>query len=127
MNQRDELARELFIADNINQPREQSIIDWEWFESTKKNQGRVESYKAMAAGLITAGYSKPRTITTITELDALGFHAVVIDPCGDPAVCERSSPDFCEWELAGVGGLMDSATLLMSGSSCIALYDGDAA
>ena len=56
--QRDELARELFIADNSNQSREQSIVDWEWFEATDNYRGRIQHYKDMAAGMIAAGYSK---------------------------------------------------------------------
>lgn len=80
--ERDELARELFIADNGNQSREQSLVDWEWFESTDNYRGRIQHYKDMAAGMITAGYSKPRTITTVEELDALPLGSVILDGGG---------------------------------------------
>lgn len=56
--QRDELARELFIADNSNQSREQSLVDWEWFEGANNYRGRNEHYKNMAVGMIAAGYRK---------------------------------------------------------------------
>lgn len=56
--QRDEMARELFIADNSNQPREQSIVDWDWFEATDNYRGRIQHYKDMASGMIAAGYGK---------------------------------------------------------------------
>lgn len=62
--QRDDLAREIFIADNSNQPREQSIIDWEWFESTPRYAVRIERYKEMAAALIAIGWTKPSTNET---------------------------------------------------------------
>jgi len=57
-NERDELARELFIGDNHNQPRESSIQDWRWFEVTGRNQGMVEHYKTMASHIITVGYRR---------------------------------------------------------------------
>lgn len=75
--ERDELAQELFIADNANQPREQSIIDWQWLNDTEQFRYRVERYKDMAAGVIASGYRKPRTITTVAELDALPVGAVI--------------------------------------------------
>jgi len=58
MNARDELALELFIGDNGNQPRESSIQDWIWFKVSGKQQGQVEHYKAMADHALAAGYVK---------------------------------------------------------------------
>lgn len=51
--ERDELALELFIADNRKQPREVSIADWwccQGFEAWH--------YKDMATGAIAAGWRK---------------------------------------------------------------------
>jgi hypothetical protein len=62
MSARDELALELFIGDNGNQPREASIADWEYFHAAGNFQGRVEHYEVMADAILTAGYTKPRTI-----------------------------------------------------------------
>jgi hypothetical protein len=59
---RDELALELFIGDNGNQPREASIADWEYFQDSNNFQGRVEHYEVMADAILTAGYTKPRII-----------------------------------------------------------------
>ena len=69
----------------------------------------------------------PREVTTVAELDALGFEAVVLDPCGTPAVCQRSTQTESFWELGGIGAsdLIDSDTLLLSGSSCTVLHEGD--
>ncbi|AYN55822.1 hypothetical protein PP635_gp43 [Arthrobacter phage Auxilium] len=57
-NHRDELALELFIGDNGNQPREQSIVDWQWFNETVRYRGRVENYKVMADAILAAGYRR---------------------------------------------------------------------
>lgn len=59
MKARDELALELFIGDNFNQPREASIADWEYFHAEGRFQGRVEPYEVMADAVLTAGYRKP--------------------------------------------------------------------
>lgn len=58
MNERDELALELFVGDNFNQSREKSIADWEYFHAEAKFQGRIEHYKIMADAILTAGYRK---------------------------------------------------------------------
>ena len=55
---RDELALELFIGDNGNQPREASMADWAYFHYEVKFLGRVEHYKAMAEHALAAGYRK---------------------------------------------------------------------
>lgn len=82
MSARDELALELFIGDNGNQPREASIADWEYFHAEGMFQGRIEHYEVMAAALLAAGYVKPRTITTAEEIDALLVGSVVKDDDG---------------------------------------------
>lgn len=76
--ERDELALELFIGDNANQPRETSIQDWTWFEVARKAQGQVEHYKTMAEHALAAGYRKPCQVTTEEELDALPPGSVVL-------------------------------------------------
>jgi len=57
-SERDELALELFIGDNFNQPREQSIADWEHFSAMNKYYRGVEHYKAMAGHALAIGYRK---------------------------------------------------------------------
>lgn len=94
--QRDDLARELFIADNSNQPREASIVDWEWFEGAGKQRGQTEHYHNMAVGMIAAGYRKPRTITTVEELDALPEGTQIVDACERLAL-EETSIGCLEW------------------------------
>lgn len=74
MNDRDELAREVFIADNSGQSREDSLKDWAEYDFASE-----QSYAhTIADGLIAAGYRKPRTITTVEELDALAMGSKVV-------------------------------------------------
>lgn len=42
----------------------------------------------LADELIAAGYRKPRTITTVEELDALAEGSMILD--GDPDVCSKN-------------------------------------
>jgi len=55
---RDDLALELFIGDNGNQSRGQSVIDWGWFNDTDRFRGRIEHYKVMAAHVLAVGYQR---------------------------------------------------------------------
>ena len=105
--QRDELALELFIADNSGQPRESSLEDWAWFAETGKQRGEVQHYKDMAAGMIAAGYRKPRAITTVAELDALPKGSVVLD--GD--VCVRRADG--RWKVSDLAGVYASAEITL--------------
>lgn len=59
--QRDELAREIFIADNGGQPREASLKDWEALGRSTQ-AGKTYAHN-IADGLLVAGWTKPRTIT----------------------------------------------------------------
>jgi len=104
-------------------------LDWGGdasFEDLAAKIKRSWLSEALAQAKVVAEHFQPRTVTTVEELDALGFEAVVIDPCGTPAVCQRSTREFCDWALGGSGELVDSATLLMSGSSCTVLHEGQA-
>lgn len=69
--QRDELARELFIADNFNQPREQSVVDWDWFVSTPRFAVRVEHYKNMAEGAIANGWAKVPDDSKLSRVEVI--------------------------------------------------------
>jgi hypothetical protein len=100
MNDRDELAREIFIGDNFRQPREYSIVDWEWLEKTVTPHYRTECYKAIADAILATGWIKPRTITTVEELDALPHEAVVQDAGG--FILEHwEEPEDRIWKAAG--------------------------
>jgi len=54
----DELALELFIGDNHNQSRGQSVIDWNWLNDTDRFRGRIEHYKVMAEHILAIGYKR---------------------------------------------------------------------
>lgn len=54
MSARDDLAREIFIADNAGQSREASLADWAAYD-----MATAQSYAHnIADGLIAAGYGK---------------------------------------------------------------------
>lgn len=109
MSERDELALELFIGDNGNQPRESSVKDWQWFKETRRQRGQVEHYEAMAEHMIAAGYRKPRTITTREELEALGYGSVIRSEHRHYWVAHKE--DGAEgnqgWAAAGTSGIPD--------------------
>lgn len=74
MSARDELAREI------------TTFRERWFGSL--GGGSPKEDVQIADHILAAGYSKPRTITTVTELDALHAKAVILDPNGTPWVCD---------------------------------------
>lgn len=70
-DERDELAELIASAEypNMNPP---------WAE--RKDRSPVKYYSRKYADvLIAAGYRKPRTITTVEELDALALDSVILD------------------------------------------------
>ena len=72
MSARDELALDIFLADNSNIPEGELLKAWD------EEAGHLRPYAhGIADGLIAKGYSKPRTITTVEELDALPRGSVV--------------------------------------------------
>lgn len=63
--QKDELARDIFLADNSNAAP--GLMEKEWDE----NATTYHYAHSIAEGLIAKGYRKPRTITSLAELAAL--------------------------------------------------------
>lgn len=80
---------------------------------------------AMRQMLTEFGYSRPRTISTVEELDKLRFQAVVIDSYGTPYVCERHATNgTCnEWRPAGMNHLELSDDIRQHGPFTVA-YEG---
>lgn len=110
MSERDELAMELFIGDNFNQPREASIADWEYFQDSNNFQGRVEHYEVMAGHILAAGYRKPRTISTHQERATLKPGTICVDRAGN--AWKRG---FGSWVGTGEGGpLYDEENLTLT-------------
>lgn len=66
--QREELARDIFVADNSSIPS--AGDEWDTFCAVIDAPLSHYAY-GIADGLITKGYRKPRAITTVEELDAL--------------------------------------------------------
>lgn len=75
--QRDELAREIFIADNYHARRE--FMEAEWAERS----GGYQYAFWIADGLIASGYAKPRTITTVEELKTVYAGCLIRESNGD--------------------------------------------
>lgn len=67
-NERDQFAEDIYTADRLH-------------KNDPVDLTAHYSY-VIADELIAAGYRKPRTITTIEELDALGDRTVVMDRYG---------------------------------------------
>lgn len=73
MSARDELAKLLFVTDNHN--AKDADAEWEFLQQTPKY---LAAYHQMADAILAAGYRRPRTITTVEELDALPNGSVVL-------------------------------------------------
>jgi len=69
--QKDELARDIFLADNTSAAP--GLMEKEWDE----NPTTYHYAHAIAEGLAAKGYRKPRTITTIEQLYELGLGSVI--------------------------------------------------
>ena len=67
--QRDEMARDIFFADNANAPKGRIQEDWEALGRSTQ-AGKTYAY-AIADGLIVNGYRKPRVITTVGNMAGL--------------------------------------------------------
>lgn len=76
MSARGELARDIFLADNWRMPKPAAIEDWDALaQSTQRGDTYAHN---IATRLLAAGYSKPRTISTVEELDALPVGSVIL-------------------------------------------------
>lgn len=70
---RGELARDIFLADNVNAPS--GLMEAEW----DGNKGDETYAHSIADGLIAKGYTKPRKVETFDELEALADGTAVLD------------------------------------------------
>ncbi|GLU58601.1 hypothetical protein [Paenarthrobacter ureafaciens] len=70
----DTLAWDIFRADNANIPEDQLRAGF---------PAEAEYAINIARHLRAAGYTEPRTITSILDMDALPVGSVVLDLCGD--------------------------------------------
>jgi hypothetical protein len=75
MNERDELAKAVFVADNYNATDDVTLSDW---EALVESDGDASYAHRIAQGLIQAGYRRPRTITTVEELNALPAGSILL-------------------------------------------------
>jgi hypothetical protein len=109
MNDRDELASIIASTFRIH-PNGVAYVD----------------HKGGSDAILAAGYRRPRTITTVEELDALRFQAVVLDAYGTPYVCERHRTDGTrnEWKPSGMDHLEDSETILYHGPAVV-IHEGE--
>lgn len=103
--ERDELAREVFVADNAGQSREASLQDWETFGPIDRAYAHT-----IADGLLADGWTKTRRITTAEELDALAFASVVLDDDGDVYRSGINNGETAWWQ-AGPQGMFRTVAL----------------
>ena len=75
MNEREALAKAVFVADNYNATDDVTLSDW---EALVESDGDASYAHRIAQGLIQAGYRRPRTITTVEEIKDLPALAVVL-------------------------------------------------
>lgn len=111
MSARDELARDIFLADNVNAPA--GLMEAEW----DGNKGDETYAHMIADGLLAFGYRKPRKITAAEEVDALGFMATILDANGCVWVNDGDTLD--EW--ASLGESDSQGGPIWRGSADIAL------
>ena len=109
--QRDELAREIFISDNSHARR--AVMEAEWSERS----GGYQYAFWIADGLIAAGWTKPRIITTAEELDALPQWSAILDGVGD--VAQKLNGRWHFPETAPMG----ASKVLKYGASVTVLYE----
>lgn len=113
MSDRDELAEMLA---NTRYPN--LIPAW----NDREDRSPVKYFsRKQADALIAAGYTKPRTITSVEELDALRFQAVILDAYDTPYVCERHRTDGSrnEWKPSGMDHLLESDDVLFHGPATV--------
>lgn len=91
-NERDELAKAVFVADNYNATDDVTLSDW---EALVASDGDGSYAHRIAQGLMQAGYRKPQQVTTAVELAALPRFTVIRSAEG--AVFERQTM----WHEAG--------------------------
>lgn len=107
MSERDELAALLFTTDNSK-----SVSPWSEWEHSKNEPRLVEYVYAMADALIRSGYTKPRQVNTVEELDALPFESVVRDEQGH--VLERwGGPEESVWVTVMVNAFIPPADIAL--------------
>ena len=91
---RDELARDIFLADNANGPEEQMLKDW---AITKQDRPIAVSYcYAIADGLIAKGYGKADHVEYAADHKHAGLEFADEDDelYADRAAFERDFEDF---------------------------------
>jgi len=87
MSERDELAEAIEQADINAGMGEGGAVHWE----------------SMAGQILAAGYRKPRTVTTVEELDALPVESVVRSDMGNVYVkdYDLDNPEDSWWAIVG--------------------------
>lgn len=99
MTVKNELARDIFLADNTSAAP--GLMEREWDE----NPTTYHYAHHIAERLIAKGYRKPRTITTAEELDALILGTVIRSEHRHYLVAHKEDGDAGRhgWAAAGTG------------------------
>lgn len=80
--------------DELGQVINKALGDVTGIYDTSENEDQ-----RLADAILAAGYRKPRTITTVEELDALPLHGVIVDDAGDGIVYRKMDlrQDGVQW------------------------------
>jgi hypothetical protein len=92
MNERDELAALIYAAEPWANGTAYNAKPYEWEELDADDK---ENFTPLADAILAAGYRRPRTITTVEELDALGLRSIVRD--GDGETWELTDNGWRYW------------------------------
>lgn len=86
-SRRDELALDIFLADNGSIP--EGVLRQDWADAPDRHHPYAHN---IADGLIAKGYTKPRTITTVEDLETLPAGTVIRTRNGEVFERQASGP-----------------------------------
>ncbi|WP_457948284.1 hypothetical protein ACTAQI_20245 [Pseudarthrobacter sp. alpha12b] len=105
MSERDELARTIGNA-LIDHMSDDGYASYGTSDLDATLDGEI-SLKIVAAAVLAAGFRKPRTVTTVEELDALPDGAIIREANGDPTRAVKRQ-DGKVWWIDGPHGMSAS-------------------
>lgn len=106
MSAREELAKMLFVTDNHNATG--ADAEWEFLQQTPKY---LAAYHQMADAILAAGYSKPRQVSTVEELDALPDESVIKVRSGQVWEAAKLTDGENIWRTFGPAKVLSSEVL----------------
>jgi hypothetical protein len=102
---RDELAALIYGTEPWTKGPSYEGKTYEWSELDDDDKN---NWYPQADAILAAGYSKPRTVTTVEDLDALPHHAMIHTAEGD-----HMEHVYDQWLIPGVGGAYGSDSVAL--------------